>query len=52
MVPKDTFAYHVLQNFTAKEILSNHRERCLLIKDTQAVKYETGIVKFKNYEKL
>ena len=40
-----------LQNFTAKEILSNHRERCLLIKDTQAVKYETGIIKFKNYEK-
>ena len=40
-----------LQNFTAKEILNNHRERCLLINDTQAVKYETGIIKFKNYEK-
>ena len=40
-----------LQNFTTKEILNNHRERCLLINDTQAVKYETGIIKFKNYEK-
>ena len=33
-----------LQNF-------NHRERCLLINDTQVVKYETGVIKFKNYEK-
>ena len=40
-----------LQNFTTKEILNNHRERCLLINETQAVKYETGIIKFKNYEK-
>ena len=40
-----------LHNFTTKEILNNHRERCLLINDTQAVKYETGIIKFKNYEK-
>ena len=28
-----------------------NRERCLLINDTQAVKYETGIIKLKNYEK-
>ena len=40
-----------LQSFTTKEILINHRERCLLINETQAVKYETGIIKFKNYEK-
>ena len=40
-----------LQNFTTKEILNNHRERCLLINDTQSVKYETGVIKFKNYEK-
>ena len=33
------------------KILNNHKERCLLINDTQAVKYETGIIKFKNYEK-
>ena len=37
--------------FTTKEILNNHRERCLLINETQAVKYETGIIKFKNYDK-
>ena len=49
---KRHFCMSCLQNFTAKEILSNHRERCLLIKDTQAIKYETGIIKFKNYEKL
>ena len=40
-----------LQNVTTKEILNNHRERCLLINDTQAVKCETGPIKFKNYEK-
>ena len=39
------------KSFTTKEILNNHRERCLLINDTQAVKYETGVIKFKNYEK-
>ena len=36
-----------LQNVTNKEILNSHRERCLLINDTQAVKYETGTIKFK-----
>ena len=40
-----------LQNFTTEEILNNHRERCLLINDTEAVKYETGKVKFKNFNK-
>ena len=40
-----------LQNFTTKKILNSHRERCLLINDTQAVKYETGIIKFKNCNK-
>ena len=39
------------QNFTTKEILNNHRERCLLINDTRAAKYETGVIKFNNYEK-
>ena len=39
-----------LQNFTTKEILNSHRERCLSKNETQAVKYETGIIKFKNYE--
>ena len=40
-----------LQNFTTKEILNNHREQCLLINETQAVKYEPGIIKFKNFVK-
>ena len=45
------FCMASLQNFTSKEILINHRERCLWINDTQAVEYETGAIKFKNYEK-
>ena len=48
---KKHFCMSCLQNFTTKEILNNHRERCLLINETQAVKYETGIIKFKNYDK-
>ena len=40
-----------LQNFTTKEILNIHRERCLLVNETQAVKYETGTIKFKNFDK-
>ena len=40
-----------LQNFTTKEILNSHRERCLLINDTQAVEYETRTIKFKNFNK-
>ena len=35
-----------------KKVLNNHRERCLLINETQAVKYETGIIEFKNFDKL
>ena len=46
---KKHFWMSCLQNF--KEILNNHRKHCLLINDTQAVKYESGIIKFKNYEK-
>ena len=45
------FCMSCLQNFTTKEILNNHRERCLLINETQAVKYETGTIKFKNFDK-
>ena len=29
-----------LQNFTTEEILNKHKEQCLLINETQAVKYE------------
>ena len=45
------FCMSCLKNFTTKEILNNHRERWFLINETQAVKYETGTIKFKNYEK-
>ena len=48
---KKHFCMSCLQNFTTKEILNSHRERCLLINETQAVKYETGTIKFKNFDK-
>ena len=48
---KKHFCISCLQNFTTKEILNSHRERCLLINDTQAVNYETGTIKFKNFNK-
>ena len=47
---KKHFCMSFLQNFTTKEILDSHRERCLSINETQAVKYETGIIKF-NFDK-
>ena len=40
-----------LQNFTTEEILSNHKKQCLLINGCQAVKYESRIIKFTNYNK-
>ena len=40
-----------LQNFTTEEIPSNHKKQCLLIDGCQAVKYESGIMKFTNYNK-
>ena len=40
-----------LQNFSSKEILNNHRKQCLLINGCQAVNYESGIIKFTNYNK-
>ena len=40
-----------LQNFTTEEVLSNHKKQCLVIKGCQAVNYESGIIKFTNYEK-
>ena len=45
------FCMSCLQNFTTKEILNNHKEGCSLINETEAVKYETGISKFKNFDK-
>ena len=43
------FCMSCSQNFTTKEILNNHRERCISINGTQAVIYETGTIKFKNF---
>ena len=40
-----------LQNFSTKEILNNHRKQCLLINGCQVVNYESGIIKFTNYNK-
>ena len=45
------YCMHCLQNFTTEEILDKHKKQCLLINGTQAVNYESGIIKFKNYEK-
>ena len=48
---KKHFYMSCLQNFTTKEILNNHREQCFLINETQAVKYESGTIKFKKFNK-
>ena len=40
-----------LQNFTTEERLSNHKKQYLLINECQAVKYESGIIKFTNHNK-
>ena len=50
-VHKKHFCMPCLQNFTTIEILNNHRKQCLLINETQAVIYEGGITKFKNFNK-
>ena len=40
-----------LQSFTTEEILDQYKNQCLFINGCQAVNYESGIIKFKNYEK-
>ena len=35
-----------LQSVTTEERLSNHKKQCLLINGCQAVKYESGTIKF------
>ena len=40
-----------LENFTAEEILSNHKKQCLLINGCQAVNNKSGIIKFTNHNK-
>ena len=46
-----TLLYVMFTEFTTKEILNKNEKRCLLINGTQPVKYETAIIKSKNYEK-
>ena len=48
---KKHYCVSCLQNFTAEEILSNRKKQCLLINGCQAAKYESGIIKFTNYNK-
>ena len=48
---KKHFCMSCLQNFSTKEILNNHRKQCLLINGCQAVNYESGIIRFTNYNK-
>ena len=45
------FCMACLQNFTTKKILNNHREKCLSINGAQATIYESGTIKFKNFDK-
>ena len=40
-----------LQNFSTKELLNDHRKRCLLINGCQAVNFQSGTIKFTNYNK-
>ena len=40
-----------LQSFTKEKILNQHKKQCLLIHGCQAVNYESGTIKFTNYEK-
>ena len=42
---------HCLQSFATEEILDNHKKQCLLGNGCQVGNYESGIIKFKNYEK-
>ena len=41
-----------LQNFTTKEVLNNHRERCLSINGSQATIYKKGTIKFLHFDIL
>ena len=48
---KKHFCMSCLQNLSTKEMLNNHRKQCLIINGCQAVNYESGIIKFTNYNK-
>ena len=46
---KKHYSMSCFQNFTPEEILSNHKNQCLLINGCQTVDYESVIIKFTNY---
>ena len=48
---KKHYCMSCLQNFTTEEILPIKKKQCLLINGCQAVKYESRIIKFTNYNK-
>ena len=48
---KKHYCMSCIQNFTTEEILSYHKKQCLLINGCQAVKDESGTIKFTNYNK-
>ena len=45
------FCMHCLQNLTTEEILNNHKLHCLLINGTQKSTFESGLIRFRNYDK-
>ena len=40
-----------LQHFITEKVLSNHEKQCLFINGCQTIKYESGTIKFTNYNK-
>ena len=40
-----------LQSFTKEEIINQYKKQCLSINGCEAVNYESGTIKFTNYEK-
>ena len=48
---KEFYCIHCLQNFTTQEILNRHKEKCININGAKKPIYETGTIKFKNFDK-
>ena len=48
---KKYFCMHCLQNFTTEEILTKHKEKCIITNDTQKSTWKFGTIEFKNDDK-
>ena len=48
---KEFYCIHCLQNFTTQEILNRHKEKCININGAKKPIYQTGTIKFKNFDK-